>query len=78
MILWVSILGFVIKASLVSAGENNLVRVTSYGIAAHYDITVCIDLGAVDFHDRELVGFEVVINCPNFCHNIGFTSTHYD
>jgi hypothetical protein len=49
---WVLVLGFVIKASLVRAGENNLVRVAGYGIPAHYDVAVRIDLSAVDFHGR--------------------------
>jgi hypothetical protein len=43
-------LGFVIQASLVRAGENNLVRVTGYGVTAHYDVTVRVDLSAIDFH----------------------------
>jgi hypothetical protein len=46
-------LGFEIQASLISAGVNDPVRVTGDGIPAHYDITVGIDLGAVDFHCRE-------------------------
>ena len=44
---WVLVLGFVIKASLVRAGENNLVRVAGYGIPAHYDVAV-----RIDFHGR--------------------------
>jgi len=47
-------LGFVIKASLVRAGENNLVRVAGYGVSANYDVAVGIDLSAIDFHGREL------------------------
>ena len=43
---------------MIRAGENNLVRVTSYGVPAHYDVTVRVDLGAVDFHGRDLVGLE--------------------
>ena len=42
--------GFEVKASLVSAGECDLVRVTGDGIPANDYVTVGIDLGAVDFH----------------------------
>jgi hypothetical protein len=53
-------LGFVVEAGLVSAGECDPVRVTGDGITANDYVTVCIDLGAVDFHGRDLgYGFEV-------------------
>ena len=54
------VLGFVIQASLVSAGENDSVRVSGDGVAAHYDVTVRIDLSRVSFHF--VVGLNVVIN----------------
>ena len=59
MIPWVLVLGFEVKARLISAGECDPVRVTGDGIPAHYDVTVGIDLCAVYFHGRNLVGFEV-------------------
>ena len=50
VLLGFSVLGFVIKARLISAGENNLVGIPGDGAPAHDYVTVCIDLSAVDFH----------------------------
>ena len=61
MISWVLVLGFVIKASLISAGECDSVGVTCDGIAAHYDITEVVYLCAVDFHGRDFIGFLVIV-----------------
>jgi hypothetical protein len=50
VILWVLVLGFVVKASLVSAGECDSVGIARDGIPAYYYVAVGIYLGRVSFH----------------------------
>ena len=60
VLLGFSVLGFVIKARLISAGENNLVGIAGNGVPANYYITMCIYLSAIDLHVVVVFGFVFV------------------